>query len=46
MKIIFGECLALGEEGLFAKSRATRLSAKLRFFFQFGRGRGTAAGPR
>jgi hypothetical protein len=32
MKIIFGECLALGEEGFFAESRASRLSAKVSFF--------------
>jgi hypothetical protein len=46
MKIIFGESLALGEEGFFAESRAMWLSTKVCFFFNFGRGRGTTAcGP-
>jgi hypothetical protein len=45
MKIIFGECLALGEEALFTESRAMWLSAKVSFF-KFGCGRGTTTcGP-
>jgi hypothetical protein len=33
MKIIFGECLALGEEGFFAEIGPTWLSAKGPLFF-------------
>jgi hypothetical protein len=32
MKTIFGECLALGEEGIFAESRPSWLLAKSLFF--------------
>jgi hypothetical protein len=46
MKIIFGECLALGEEAFFAESRVTRLSVKVSFFFKKNLvAAGAAAGP-